>query len=548
MKSFQELSISPKLMQAIEDMGIQTPTPIQEQAIPILLGEPTDFVGLAATGTGKTITFGVPLLESIEPAIRGVQGLILCPTRELALQVCGQISLLGKHLGVQALAIYGGAPFPDQIRGLRQGAQIVVGTPGRVVDHLTRGTLDLSHLQVVVLDEADEMISMGFKEELETILSDVPREHTRIWLFSATMGGEVRGFTRSYLDNPKQIQVNRTEIVPDRIEQIYYRAHESDKPEIICKLIDAADDFYGIIFCQTKSLVVDLTQDMRNKGYSADCLHGDMDQEARERAMKSFRDRKCTILVCTDVASRGLDVKDITHVINYSLPRELDNYVHRIGRTARSGKAGFAMNLVTPSHRDLIYRIEQITKSKMKEGTLPTRKEIGAKKVAGLMRKFQEQAHVDRAMQLLDDSVKASIAEMSREEIVSRFVAMTFASLFEDRNVENDARMVAGPEVVRAQTRGRFDRGGDRDRGGYRGDRGGFGGGGRRFDRGGDRDRGGPPRVTAVGDRADRPPLPLPQAGASASQPPKRKGKPSGKFGNSSSSFGGQSDQKDSRN
>jgi ATP-dependent RNA helicase DeaD len=434
MKSFNDLNLSPSLMTSITEMGFENPTPIQAQALPLLLSQTTDFLGLAATGTGKTVAFGIPLLEKIDTRHRVVQGLILCPTRELALQVSGQIDLLGKHMGVRALPIYGGAPYPEQIRGLRQGATIVVGTPGRIVDHMNRGTLDLSNLEIVVLDEADEMISMGFKEDMEIILSSAQGENTQTWLFSATMGREVSHFADKFLNDPKEVRINRTEIVPDRIDQIYYRAHEEDKPEIICKLIDAADEFYGIIFCQTKALVTDLTQYLSSRGYSVDCLHGDMDQNSRERAMNGFRNRRSTILICTDVASRGLDVKDVTHVINYSLPRELDNYVHRIGRTARSGKTGLAMNLVTPSHRGLIARIERVTKSKMREGRLPTRKEIGKKKVSSLLTKFKEQNSYQRALELLDDSWKSAIQEMSAEEIASRFLTLTFSDLFNDKS------------------------------------------------------------------------------------------------------------------
>jgi ATP-dependent RNA helicase DeaD len=349
-------------------------------------------------------------------------------------------------MGVRALPIYGGAPYPEQIRGLKQGATIVVGTPGRIVDHMERGTLDFSHLQIVILDEADEMISMGFKEDLELILSSAQGDSTQTWLFSATMGREVKYFSEKFLHSPQQVQINRTEVVPDRIDQIYYRAHEEDKPEIICKLIDAADEFYGIIFCQTKALVADLTQYLNSRGYAVDCLHGDMDQNARERAMNGFRNRRSTILICTDVASRGLDVKDVTHVINYSLPRELDNYVHRIGRTARSGKTGLAMNLVTPSHRGLIARIERVTKSKMREGKLPTRKEIGKKKISALLAKFQNQTNLSRASELLDDSWKSAIETMSREEIVSRFLTLTYSDLFQDR--QDRKAEASAPAVV----------------------------------------------------------------------------------------------------
>jgi ATP-dependent RNA helicase DeaD len=464
-------------MKAINEMGYEKPTPVQAQSLPILLGEDTDFLGLAATGTGKTAAFSIPLLERIDPSVRAVQGVILCPTRELALQVAGQIDLLGKFLGVRALPIYGGSPYGDQIRGLKQGATIVVGTPGRICDHLDKGTLNLSQLKTLVLDEADEMISMGFKEDLEKILSASPRENSQIWLFSATMSREVRRIADDYLRNPEHVQVNRTEIVPEAIDQIYYRAHESDKPEILCKLMDAADDFYGLIFCQTKALVMDLTQYLNGRGYRVDCLHGDMDQNARERTMQAFRDRAVTVLVCTDVASRGLDVKDITHVINYSLPRELDNYVHRIGRTARSGKKGFAMSLVTPSHRILVSRIENMTKSRMREGRLPTRREIGTLKVSKALTKFQAVEHHTRAIEVMDTAWKDAIAEMSREEIVGRFLALNFQDVFEDRK-DGSEPAVREPAQQRS---GRPDRGGDRgDRGSY-GEQRSYGGGNDRY-------------------------------------------------------------------
>ncbi len=433
-------------MRSITDLGFETPSPIQAQALPILLGDPTDFIGLAATGTGKTAAFAIPLLERLDPSRKVVQAIILCPTRELALQVAGQIDLLGKHLGVKAVPIYGGSSFQDQIQGLRRGATVVVGTPGRVVDHMTRGTLNLENVECVILDEADEMISMGFKDELEAILEATPRETSNIWLFSATMSREVRRVADAYLRDPQQVQINRTEMLSSTVEQLYYLTHEGNKPEILCKLIDAADDFFGLVFCQTKSLVTDLTAFLKDRGYKVDCLHGDMDQNARERTMQSFRDRKATLLVCTDVASRGLDVKDVTHVINYSIPRELDSYVHRIGRTARSGKTGFAMSLVTPSHRVLIGRIEQMTKSKMREGKIPTRKEIGAKKVSKILEKFQEQTTFARALELMDSAWKSAIAEMSPEEIAARFLSLTFPEIFAEKAEKNETKVTATPK------------------------------------------------------------------------------------------------------
>jgi ATP-dependent RNA helicase DeaD len=295
---------------------------------------------------------------------------------------------------------------------------------------MERGTLKLDSINTLVLDEADEMISMGFKDELEKILEGTPRESAKTWLFSATMSGEVRRVADAYLKAPREARVNRKEMLSQSVEQSYFVARESDKPEILCKIIDAADDFFGIVFCQTKALVVDLTAYLTDRGYKADCLHGDMNQSARERTTQSFRERKLQVLVCTDVASRGLDVKDVTHVINYSIPRELDSYVHRIGRTARSGKAGLAMSLVSPSQRRLVGRIESITRSRIREAKIPTRKQIGAKKIAGEMRRFHAANAHARALELLDENTRAEIAQLSPLEVASRFLALKFPEIF----------------------------------------------------------------------------------------------------------------------
>lgn len=433
LENFEQLNLNPALKRAIGAMGFTKPSPIQAQALPILLGEESDFIGLAATGTGKTATFSLPLLERLDTSKKAVQALILCPTRELSMQVAEQVNLLGQFMGVRALSIYGGAGYGDQLRGLKQGVPIVVGTPGRIIDHIERGTLRLDDVRTVVLDEADEMISMGFREAMETILRSVPRDQSKVWLFSATMSSGVRRVAEEFLNDPEQIQINRTEMVPSTIEQIYYMTQEKNKPEVLCKLIDAADEFYGLIFCQTKSLVVELTRYMNERGYKADCLHGDLSQSARESTMQAFRERRFQILICTDVASRGLDVKDISHVINYSIPRELDNYVHRIGRTARSGKTGIAMSLVTPSHRHLIQKVERMTKSRLAEGVIPSRKEIGIKKISQLLGTFTEVKNPNRAQDLMDQSWKQAVSEMSGEEVAARFLSMMFPWVFAEK-------------------------------------------------------------------------------------------------------------------
>lgn len=478
MQSFSELPLSPDLLKAIEAMGFVKPSPIQVETLPILLDEPTDFIGLAATGTGKTAAFGLPLLEKLDPSKNGVQALVMCPTRELAVQVAGQITLMGKSKGIKALPVYGGSSFGDQVYGLKQGASVVVGTPGRLVDHIKRGTLDLSELVTIVLDEADEMISMGFKEDLEAVLAAADRTTCRIWLFSATMDAGVRSVANQYLKNPKQVQVNKKEMLSENVEQIYFQVQERDKPEILCKLIDAADEMYGVIFCQTKNLVAELTQYLVDRGYKVDCLHGDKDQSARERTLNSFRAKRVTLLVCTDVAARGLDVKDITHVINYSLPRELDNYVHRIGRTARSGKSGIAMSLVTPAHRVLVQRIEKLTKSKMTLGKIPSRRDVAKKKITATLEKLGSQTDISKATELVSEAWVESLSTLSNKEIASRFLTLLFPELTADARDErpNESKAFRSEEPApRDRPRRREARSG--------------GGGGRSRDRSRDRSR-----------------------------------------------------------
>lgn len=357
----------------------------------------------------------------------------MCPTRELAVQVTGQINLLGKYKNIRAHAIYGGSEYGNQIHALKSGAQIVVGTPGRLIDHLERGTMKLDAVKTVILDEADEMISMGFKEDLEAILKGASGDERNIWLFSATMSREVRRVADTYLLDPEIVQVNRTEMLSTTVEQIFYRMKESDKPEILCRILESIDDFYGLVFCQTKSMVTDLTQYLNEKGIKVDCLHGDKDQKAREKTMQLFRDRKVRLLICTDVASRGLDVKDITHVINYSLPRESELYVHRIGRTARGGKSGIALSLVTPSHMHLVGKLERLTKTRITEAKLPSRKDVAALRVSKLLPQFQKQEYYSRVIELMGPEWKEAIATMSPEEIVGRFINLIAPEFFDGR-------------------------------------------------------------------------------------------------------------------
>lgn len=465
MKTFNELNLNAPIINAIEQMGFKEPSPIQTKALPILLGGPTDFVGLAGTGTGKTAAFSIPLLQRINPKLKVTQGLILSPTRELALQIAGQIDLLGKFMGVKALPIYGGTGYINQIQGLRHGANIVVGTPGRIKDHLNKNTLKLDNIEVLILDEADEMISMGFKEDLEFILSSINRDKANIWLFSATMNTDLRRVANSFLKTPAQVEINKTDVLSINVTQNYFLIRESEKIENLSRIIEMEPEFYGIVFCQTKTTVANVTQELATKGYNVDCLHGDKSQFERERTMKAFRDKKVNVLICTDVASRGLDVENITHVINYSLPMELEVYIHRIGRTARSGKSGVAITFVTPSQRHVIPRIERITKSKMNEAKPHSRKDVAVLKINKLLPAFQKIDKFTKAMELFTPEWKEAIANMKPEEVAARFVNLLYPEIFEP---------APAPVRIESSSRGERtgDRNGDRDRGGYGRDRG----------------------------------------------------------------------------
>ena len=474
-QQFADFGISSETLKSLSDMGFSTPSPIQAQALPLLLGGTSDFLGLAGTGTGKTAAFAIPLIEGLAQPMGGVKALILCPTRELALQVSGQISLIGKHKRIEALPIYGGAGYRDQIAGLKRGMAVVVGTPGRIVDHIERGTLDLSGLTTLILDEADEMISMGFKDELEQILSAINLKQSRIWLFSATMNTQVRSVANKYLRSPQQVQVNRTEVVSSAVEQSYFVTQEINKSEVLCKIIDCSPEFYGIIFCQTKSQVTALTQYLMGRGYGVDCLHGDLNQAARERAMQAFRDRQAKILVCTDVAARGLDVKDVSHVVNYSLPHDQDTYVHRIGRTARSGKAGAAINLITPSQRGLVRRIAAGTKSEMNEGRIPTRKEVGMKKLDLSLEQFTQNTATEKAIELLSPQWKSTLESLSANEIAARFLLMLYPQTFAE--IDKPEPILAFPDRGSSSDSRGGGYGGGRSSGGRGGHGGGFGSG-----------------------------------------------------------------------
>jgi ATP-dependent RNA helicase DeaD len=371
---FSEMNLHPMLVQAVAELGYTTPMPIQSELIPVMMtGQ--DVIGQAQTGTGKTAAFALPILHNIIPNQGYVQALIMAPTRELALQVAEAVAGLGKTLNIRVLTVYGGAPYGPQIFGLRRGVEIVVGTPGRIMDLLDRGVLDISHLHTVVLDEADEMLSMGFVEDIETILSKTPVERQTA-LFSATMPNEIRRLAEKYLRSPQQISIKRKQVTVETIEQRYYMVNGDNKLAALTRLFEMEEITSALIFARTRTSTSELAAALTQRGYPAEVLNGDMSQDARESTLNRFRQNQIKVLVATDVAARGLDIDNISHVFNYDLPDDFEIYVHRIGRTARAGKNGIAITLVTPYERRRIGQIESFTRSKITRMELPTDEDI----------------------------------------------------------------------------------------------------------------------------------------------------------------------------
>jgi ATP-dependent RNA helicase DeaD len=373
--NFSELALRPDTMRAIEEMGFETPTPIQSEAIPYIL-EGHDIIGQAQTGTGKTLAFALPAIEKIPVTAQGVQILVLCPTRELAVQVCEEFKKLCRyHKTIFALPIYGGDSITKQISYLRKGVQIVVGTPGRVIDHIERGTLKLNDLKMIVLDEADEMLNMGFIDDIKMILERVPETRQTIF-FSATMPDPILALTRQFQNNPKLVKVTKKEVTNDMIEQLCFEVRNEHKFELMSRLITMHEIKLGLIFCNTKQGVDDLVIALQEKGISAEGLHGDMRQEKRDNVMGRYRKGSVAMLVATDVASRGIDVDNIEAVFNFDVPLDPEYYVHRIGRTGRAGKTGKAFTFITPREFRRVRDIEQFTKVRMQKGEIPTINDI----------------------------------------------------------------------------------------------------------------------------------------------------------------------------
>ncbi|MBW6517867.1 MAG: DEAD/DEAH box helicase [ANME-2 cluster archaeon] len=386
---FNDLNISKEILLAIKDMGFEEPTPIQAQAIPHMLnGE--DLIGQAQTGTGKTAAFGIATLEKIDPENKALQAVILCPTRELAIQVSEELKMLSKYQkAVRILPVYGGQPIDRQIKVLKKGVQVVIGTPGRVMDHMKRGTLKMGSVRLIVLDEADEMLDMGFRDDIEYIVETMPEQRQTI-LFSATMSKAILNLAKKYQNEPEMIILVHKEMTAPNVEQFYFEVKQHAKPEVLCRLMDLHNFNLSLVFCNTKKRVDELVEDLKTKGYLAEGLHGDMQQNQRDRVMSKFRSGDIEILVATDVAARGIDVGATDAVFNFDMPADVEYYVHRIGRTARAGKAGHAFTFVTGREVHRIKGIQKFTGTKIKSQVVPSISDVNEVRTNQLLGKVKE--------------------------------------------------------------------------------------------------------------------------------------------------------------
>ncbi len=431
MNAFERLGLRESLVRAVTELGFSQPTPIQEQTIPVLLEKETDFIGLAQTGTGKTAAYGLPLLEKIHLKERGVQALVLAPTRELCVQISNDLQAFAKYYGgLRVCAVYGGANISKQMRELRDGVHVVVATPGRLIDLLERKSADISSVRYVVLDEADEMLNMGFRDEIDSILDNTPdTRHT--WLFSATMPNEVRSIASNYMQDAHELQIGTKNTGAENIEHVYYVIHARDRYEALKRLVDATPDIFGIVFCRTKSETQEVAEKLIKDGYNADALHGDLSQPQRDKVMSHYRQRSLQLLVATDVAARGIDVNDVTHVIQYNLPDEIENYTHRSGRTARAGKSGISIVLITVREMFLIRKLEHVIGKKFRLGRIPGPAEVCESQLMALVKKIHDVEVDEKGISKYLPAVRAELEDLTKDELVSRFVSIEFNRFLE---------------------------------------------------------------------------------------------------------------------
>lgn len=478
MEKFKALGLSDKVLQALADLKFETPTDIQEQAIPRLMEGNIDLVGLAQTGTGKTAAFGLPLIDLIDTSTKETQGLILAPTRELGKQIAEQLNLFSKHMDkIHVLPVYGGAPIQVQIKALKRGQQIVIATPGRLIDLIKRRAIELSTIRYVILDEADEMLNMGFKEDLDEILSYTPKQKNT-WLFSATMPQFIKRIVKTYMRDPVEIAINPKEEINSKIRHRYVIVKPRDKTEALKRFLDIHSNMRGIVFCRTKRDTQNLAEMLLQVGYKVDAIHGDLSQAQRDRVMGRFKKNELQVLIATDVAARGIDVNDLSHVFHFTLPDDVPYYTHRSGRTARAGKKGVSISFVGARETHRIRTLENALKVEFKRIMIPDNKEV----VRIRIKKWCTTLVETKAHNKIDDSLKdesiSIFKDLSKEELIAKLISQEYDKLHvgSDRDLNTEPEK-GGGGGGRGGRRGGSRGGGGR--GGYRGGRrSGSGGGG----------------------------------------------------------------------
>ncbi|HLP11859.1 MAG TPA: DEAD/DEAH box helicase, partial [Flavobacteriales bacterium] len=444
--TFSELGLKDEILKAVNDLGFTEPTPIQQEAIPAIIQGTADLVGLAQTGTGKTAAFGLPLLNLIDERISITQGIVVCPTRELCLQITNDLKNYSKYMrDVNVVAVYGGASIQQQERDIKRGAQILVATPGRMLDLINRRVIKLGEVQFVVLDEADEMLNMGFQEDIDDILSHTPKEK-HVWLFSATMPKEVAQISRKYLTNPVELTMGKKNMSAENITHKFFAVKERDRYAGLKRLIDFYPEIFGLIFCRTKRETQEIAEKLIKDGYNCESLHGDLSQAQRDTVMKKFRERTIQILCATDVAARGIDVNDITHVINYNLPDDVENYTHRSGRTARAGKKGYSLVLVNTRETGRIREIERIISKQFEVGRIPNGPEICDKQLMSLLDKLNNQVVNEKEIAPYIESALEKFEGLTKEEVIKKFISTEFNRFLEYYRGAGDLNADARPQ------------------------------------------------------------------------------------------------------
>lgn len=446
LKTFEELGVSEEILRAIEELGFEHPMPVQEEVIPYLLGNRNDVIALAQTGTGKTAAFGIPVLQRTDSRIRQTQALILSPTRELCLQIADDLKDFAKYIdGINIVAVYGGTSIENQIRSLRHGAQIIVATPGRLIDLMNRGVAKLDAVRNVVLDEADEMLNMGFSESIDEILEGVPEDRNTL-LFSATMSKEIEKIARNYLHDPKEIVVGSRNEGAEHVNHIYYMVNAKDKYLALKRVVDYFPKIFAIIFCRTKRETQEIADKLIHDGYNAESLHGDLSQQQRDLTMQKFRQHMTQLLVATDVAARGLDVEDLTHVINFGLPDDIESYTHRSGRTGRAGKKGTSISIIHSRERSKMRAIEKTIGKKFVEGEMPSAKEICKKQLYKVMDQIVKTDVNEEEIAPFMEDINRYFEYIDKEDLIKKIVSVEFGKFL--------AYYADAPEIGKVQAQG----------------------------------------------------------------------------------------------